>query len=128
MKYALHAGKEFPLLNGLIATGVMSACFATAGHKLNMKEKFEVTRTIQYENSFGRVGEPHENVKFNVIVSVNDETEKGWWEISGGEHYASGELLFEGKRLYDYDGIYSLPDYIADKLEEHGYDVSYLKD
>ena len=92
-----------------------------------MEAKFEVTRTIRYENSFGWVGDAHENAKFNVIVKVDDEKEKGWWEISGGEHYASGELLFEGKRLCDYDGIFSLPDYIADKLEENGYDVSYLK-
>jgi hypothetical protein len=95
-----------------------------------MEERFEVMRTIRYQNSFGPVGPEHKDVKFNVTVSVNDEKNRGWWEIdgNGGEHYASGELLFDGnKKLTDYDGIFSLPKYIADKLEEYGYDVSYLQ-
>ena len=91
-----------------------------------MREEFTVTRTIRYENSYGWVGEPYPNVEFNVIVSVNEDKEKGYWEISGGEHYASGELLFEGRKLTDYDGIFNLPDYIVEKLNERGFDTSIL--
>ena len=94
-----------------------------------MKERFEITRTIRYENSFGTCSPEYENVKFNVIVSVNDEIKEGWWQMDGnnGEHYSSGGLWFDDNRkLTDYDGIFSLPDYIGDKLKEHGYDTSYL--
>ena len=54
---------------------------------------------------------------------------KGWWQIdgNGGEHCESGGLWFDGnKKLTDYDGTFSLPEYISDKLKEHGYDTSYL--
>ena len=94
-----------------------------------MREEFTVTRTIGYQNSFGKVGPDYPDVEFNVIVSVNDETRRGWWEFSSldGQHYASGGLWFNADRkLTDYDGIFSLPDYIGEKLKGHGYDVSML--
>jgi len=94
-----------------------------------MEERFEVTRTIRYQNSFGPVGPEYKDVKFNVTVQVNDEMHKGWWQIDGdgGEHCESGGLWFDGnKKLTDYDGTFSLPEYISDKLKEHGYDTSYL--
>lgn len=94
-----------------------------------MREEFTVKRSITYQNSFGQVGPDYPDVEFNVIVSVNDERKKGWWQIDGGggAHYASGGLWFDDNRkLTDYDGIFSLPDYIGEKLEEHGYDVGFL--
>ena len=94
-----------------------------------MREEFTVTKTISYQNSFGKVGPDYPDVEFNVIVSVNDENRRGWWQIDGdgGRHNASGGLWFDDNRkLTDYDGIFSLPDYIGEKLKEHGYDVSFL--
>ena len=94
-----------------------------------MREEFTVTETISYHNSFGKVGPDYPDVEFNVIVSVNDETRQGWWQIDGdgGLHNASGGLWFDDNRkLTDYDGIFSLPYYIGEKLKEHGYDVSFL--
>ena len=39
------------------------------------------------------------------------------------EHYAEIGLEFDGKDLVDYDGVFELPDEVAEMLKEAGYKV-----
>lgn len=39
------------------------------------------------------------------------------------EHYAEIGLEFDGKDLVDYDGVFELPDEVAETLKEAGYKV-----
>jgi len=89
----------------------------------NFEEKFKV---VQY------VAMVSPRVKITMDYTVGVEDGRGWFELydeeSGGEgFYAEGCLIFEGKELIDYDGIFELPDEILDKLEEHGYDVDDMR-
>jgi hypothetical protein len=45
-------------------------------------------------------------------------------EIINGNHYAEIGLSFEGKKLVDYDGVFSLPREVGQMLTEAGYVVS----
>jgi hypothetical protein len=44
-------------------------------------------------------------------------------EIISGDHYAEIGLLFEGKELVDYDGVFSLPQEVGQMLTEAGFIV-----
>ena len=44
-------------------------------------------------------------------------------ELISGDHYAEIGLSFEGKKLVDYDGVFSLPIEIGEVLTEAGYVV-----
>jgi hypothetical protein len=49
-------------------------------------------------------------------------------EKSGGDQwYAEGGLWFGGLELTDYDGVFSLPSFIADFLEKKGFDVEDMR-
>lgn len=85
-----------------------------------------------YESSFGTTNASKYKVKFDCEVGINDDG-TGYFELSdthtgGLTYYATGCLIFEGKKLIDYDGVFSLPNLITDKLAEIGYDVSYATD
>ena len=91
---------------------------------------FNTTANLRLENSFGTL-EEKENVEIEITIGFKDET-YGWWELfdveSGGENwYGEGGLWFDGKELTDYDGCFSLPFQIVDKLEELGYNADYAK-
>jgi len=64
-------------------------------------------------------------------VVWNKEQERGWFEIydkeSGGKDYhAEGRLSFDGDKLYDYDGVFSLFEVIK-CLKEWGADTSEIE-
>jgi hypothetical protein len=42
-------------------------------------------------------------------------------EIISGDHYADIGLFFDGKKLVDYDGVFSLPREVGQMLTEDGY-------
>jgi hypothetical protein len=44
-------------------------------------------------------------------------------EVISGDHYAEIGLLFEGKELSDYDGVFSLPREVGEMLKDAGYVV-----
>ena len=93
-----------------------------------MEHKFDTEVTLSASNSFGQTREV-ETTNVEVIVRLNGE--RGSFEFydeeTGGENwYAEGGLWFNGKELVDYDGIFELPKFVADKLEELGYDISML--
>jgi hypothetical protein len=88
--------------------------------------KFTAVQSLQLENSFGTIATATD-VQLDVSLGINSE-DYGWFEFydieTGGDNwYAEGGLWFDGKELVDYDGVFSLPPFILDKLEELGYNV-----
>ncbi len=95
----------------------------------NFRENWEVVQNVAMETSAGLVAP---RVKRTMDYTVCVENGKGWFEMydeesSGEDFYASGGLWFTNNRLVDYDGVFSLPDEILDKLEEHGYSLDDVK-
>ena len=99
--------------------------------------KFQVERNCGRENSFGPVGE-RKTVMLNVSVwlpdeVLNDEDQYGSFEFydleeQGGQFYAEGGLWFTNGSLTDYDGMFSLSDFILDAIEGEGFDVSEMRE
>ena len=93
--------------------------------------EFEATQGLQLENSFG-VLKGEDGIKLQVTIGIKDDT-YGWFEFydieSGGdEWYAEGGLWFTNGELTDYDGVFSLPNFILDKLQELGINVDDMRD
>jgi hypothetical protein len=97
---------------------------------MKREETFKTTQHISLSNSFGTL--KSETVELQITVGIKDEG-YGWFELydtkTGGEEwYAEGGLLFENGALVDYDGVFSLPPSVVDKLNEWGYDVDEFYD
>lgn len=95
----------------------------------NFKEEFKVVQNVAMETSAGLVAP---RVKRTMDFTVCVENGRGWFELydeetSGEDFYAEGCLIFSGKELIDYDGIFDLPSEILDKLEERGYNVDDMR-
>lgn len=94
---------------------------------MKRKETFQATQFLTLENSFG-VLKSEDDVVLEVTVGINSD-DYGWFELydvygSGDNWYAEGSLQIEGKAITGYDGVFSLPIPVIDKLREWGYDVS----
>lgn len=94
---------------------------------MNKKETFETSQALSLENSFMTLKQDN-NVLLEVTVGINSE-DYGWFELydieTGGEEwYAEGSLQIEDNAVTGYDGVFSLPTAVTDKLKEWGYDVS----
>jgi hypothetical protein len=98
-----------------------------------MEHKFTAKENLSLENSYGTLAQQND-VKLNVTVGIDDlKGQRGWYELydieTGGEEwYAEGGLWFEGNVLTGYDGMFSLPQFILDKLKELGYDVTEMEE
>ena len=93
----------------------------------NQVFNFESAHYVRLENSFGKINN-FKMVKFRGHVGFHNR-HLGWFEIydmeSGGEEWhAMGDLFLDGKVVTGYDGVFSLPECVMDKLEELGFDVS----
>ncbi|MHA2201920.1 MAG: hypothetical protein ACXABN_18805 [Candidatus Thorarchaeota archaeon] len=93
------------------------------------KETFNAVSSLNLQTSYGIVRK-EKDVQLEVTVGIKEDG-SGWYEIydvktSGERWYASGELNFRGKKLVDYDGMFSLSHLVINKLEEWGYDTSEL--
>lgn len=91
---------------------------------------FLATTDLCSSNSFGLV-DKEANVELSITVGINSD-DYGWFELydtkTGGDRwYAEGGLWFENKTLTDYDGVFSLPIEIIEKLEQMGYNADYAK-
>jgi hypothetical protein len=89
---------------------------------------FLVTRIVTKQNSFGVLDKAE--VELNVTIEIQDDG-YGWFEYydvetSGERFYAEGGLWFEGEELVDYDGVFSLSDFIINKLESWGYKAKHM--
>lgn len=93
--------------------------------------EFEFIENLQLENSFG-VLKNEDNIKLQVTIGIKHD-EYGYFEFydieSGGEEwYAEGGLWFTNGELRDYDGVFCLPNFVLDKLEEMGVNVANMRE
>jgi hypothetical protein len=92
---------------------------------------FTTKENIVRQNSFGII-DAAENIELEVTIGYNPKNSYGYFEFydveSGGEEwYAEGGLWFSERELTEYDGVFSLPNFIITALEENGFDCSYAK-
>lgn len=88
---------------------------------------FKTKENLAMENSFGIIYKDND-VEIEVSVHVNDSDQYGSFELydidtGGDRYYAEGGLWFEGTKLVDYDGVFSLTDSVVNQLKEWGYDT-----
>lgn len=98
------------------------------------KYTFNAKEHLSLENSFGVISS--HNLDIEVTIGFNDK-DNGWFEIvpdnvyddvdNFDSYYAEGQLIFEDKKLVDYDGVFALPWCIIDFLQDKGYDMTYAK-
>ena len=93
-------------------------------------EDFQVTAYVTKSTSYGII-DKQDGVELDVTLEMDFDEQYGWFEISDVETggygwYASGGIWVKGNKVVDYDGVFSLSDFIIDKLKEWGYDVSDL--
>jgi hypothetical protein len=94
-----------------------------------MKHEFIAKESLSLDNSFGTI-KKQENIELSVTIGLNEGG--GWFELydtetGGDEWYAEGGLWFDGKELTDYDGVFSLPVCIIEKLKELGYNTNHAE-
>lgn len=92
--------------------------------------EFEKVENVILENSFGII-QKENGVTLTYTIGINSDS-YGWFELydnetEGNKYYAEGGLWFKDKELIDYDGVFSLPKTICEKLRELGYDSSYAE-
>ena len=96
-----------------------------------LKKDWKEVRYVGWETSLSPIIE-REKKTMEYHVGWDKGREHGWFEIydeeSGGEdYYAEGGLSFDGNKLYDYDGVFSLDDEVLKCLKEWGADVSEIE-
>ena len=94
------------------------------------REDFQVTAYVTKSTSYGII-DKQDGVELDVTLEMDFDKQYGWFEISdvetgGDDWYSSGGIWVEGNKVVDYDGVFSLSDFIIDKLKAWGYDVSDL--
>jgi hypothetical protein len=97
---------------------------------MKQQHEFTAVKSLTLENSFGVLNK-QKDVELIVTVGIKDEN-CGWFEFydkesEGNDWYAEGGLIFENKELIDYDGVFSLPEFILDKLDEIGYNTKEMR-
>lgn len=90
-------------------------------------QKFKAILPLSLETSYGVIRK-EDKVNLDVTVAVNDGGETGYFELydtntGGDKWYASGGLWFNGNKLVEYDGVFSLPLIVEEKLKEWGYEI-----
>lgn len=95
-----------------------------------MTYNFTHTTNMTKSNSFGTLDKQN-GVKLECTLGIKDAG-YGWFEIydakSGGERwYAEGGIWINNNgEVTDYDGIFELPDFIQEKLNQLGYSTDNL--
>lgn len=59
----------------------------------------------------------------NFEIGIFDDKTGGWFEHNTHGDELGGGLWFMGRFLVDYDGVWSLPQEVASKLLELGYEM-----
>lgn len=90
------------------------------------QETFKALQSLQLENSFS-VLKAEDNIELEVTVGINSD-DYGWFEFydvetGGDEWHAEGSLQIEDNCIIGYDGVFSLPEVVLNKLQEWGYNV-----
>lgn len=91
------------------------------------KLTFEAKESLSLENSFGTIKKESDiTLSVNLYFVGDTYTSFEFYdEKTGGEDwYAEGGIWHdEDKVISDYDGVFSLPECIIDKLNELGYNT-----
>jgi hypothetical protein len=96
-----------------------------------MQTTFKAQENLALENSFMTIKKEND-VEVEVTVGINSP-DYGWFEIydvktEGEEWHAEGGLWIDGnKTILDYDGVFSLPLSVINKLKEMGYNTSEIE-
>jgi hypothetical protein len=98
----------------------------------NFSETFEAIKGLSLETAYGRI-RSEKDVVIEVTIGYDAEKEYGYFEFydvktGGDKWYAEGGLWFDNEELIDYDGVFELPTFVWEKLEEKGFNVDYVKD
>ena len=95
-----------------------------------MEVNFKTTQTLSLGTSYGTI-KTEKNVKVEATIRTREDNPlRGSFEFydveTGGDTwYAEGGLWFNAKKeLTEYDGVFSLPDFILNKLKELGYTIN----
>lgn len=93
-----------------------------------IKETFTETRHLSRGNSFGTIAQA-DNIELTVRMEYKPSTGRGSFEFwdKNQDWYAEGGLWFSDGVLTDYDGVFSLPDFVLDWLQTQGVDVSEMR-
>lgn len=97
---------------------------------MSFRDTWTVKQVASMQNSFSSWG--HKEVLMKYNVNYNPERDYGSFEIydldsGGNDFYSEGGLWFRDGELVDYDGIFSLPIPVLDKLEEWGLNVEDMR-
>ena len=89
-----------------------------------MNIKFQHQTSLVKESSFGVTDEKND-VTLSVEIEIDNNHRTGGWyefydESDPDNWYAGGVLEIQDGELIGYDGCYSLPDFIINKLAEVG--------
>lgn len=89
-----------------------------------MEINFTTKQHLRLENSFGVI-RTQKDVELDVTIGIGDHSyfELYDLETGGEEWYAEGSLEIDDKRVLGYDGVFELPTFIIDKLNELGYNT-----
>jgi hypothetical protein len=95
-----------------------------------MRIEFETTQDLKLENSFSVI-HSQDKVLLDVEINIEQTTDGEYYgnfemydiETGGEDWYAEGVLEFEGESLTGYDGVFNLPYFIVERIEEQGFKI-----
>lgn len=97
------------------------------GKVTHISETFIYKTPLVESTQYGTVLKEEDNVELTVNMEYDFENRRGSFEFyktDTDEYYSSGGLwVNEDNELEDYDGVYSLMDFILDWLQSIGIDV-----
>ena len=83
---------------------------------------FDKTQKVRLMGSWGETEWEEVTMRYNI--GLRDDKSYGWFELYQIDdidaYYAEGGLWIRDGRLYDYDGIFALPQEVKDWLIEQG--------
>jgi uncharacterized protein YabN with tetrapyrrole methylase and pyrophosphatase domain len=98
----------------------------------DFNETFEAIEGLSLETTHGRITS-EKDVVLEVTIGYTAEKDYGYFELydvktGGDKWYAEGGLWFDNEELTDYDGVFELPPFVWEYLEQKGFNVDYVKD
>lgn len=100
-------------------------------YDFNFKKTWAEQSPARLETSYA-VLDHADSTEMNFSIGIDDKAQYGYFELydvptGGNRFHAEGGLWFEGKKLTEYDGVFSLSPQIIRELKTAGYDVSEME-
>jgi len=64
----------------------------------------------------------------NFEIGITDDGKNGYFEHNEFGDELGGGLWFKDGAIYDYDGVFNLPDEVVVELKKRGVDISYVQE